>query len=215
MCKELYVLRHGQSAWNAEGRHQGRLESRLTPLGRDQARAMGAVLAREIDDPSRFTALASPQLRAAETAELALAPLGLSPRHDPRLREVCLGAWQGLTDPEVFARWPESRVLRERDPISWCFTAPGGETEAQVAARMQSVLDELTGPTILVAHGVVLRVLRALYLGLDGAAMRALPGGQGAVWRLHNGVHEVLAPATGRKNTSAPPEPLDAPAWRF
>jgi probable phosphoglycerate mutase len=193
MCPELYLLRHGQSEWNAARRHQGQLDGRLTALGREQAHAMGDLLAREIGDPFRFTALASPLQRAWQTAEIALAPLGLAARSDARLTEVHFGAWQGLTDPEIFERHPWAEAPRTDDPFMWNFmAAPGGETLPQMSDRLQAVLDDLAGPAILVAHGMALRVLRGLCLGLDSAGMRDLPGGQGVVWRLRDGVHEVL-----------------------
>jgi len=195
MCKELYLLRHGQSAWNAACRHQGQLESRLTKLGRQQARAMGALLAREIAAPGGYVAFASPLARARETAEIALGPLGLAPRPDDRLKEIMLGAWQGLADPEVFARFPWAEHPREADPFRWNFMAPGGETLPMMAARLQSFLDDLgERPAVIVAHGMALRVLRGLCLGLDARGMQDLPGGQGVVWRLRDGQHAVLTP---------------------
>jgi broad specificity phosphatase PhoE len=197
MCKELYLLRHGQSAWNAERRHQGQMESRLTDLGRAQARALGAVLADQIEDPAGFDIRTSPLMRAAETAALALAPLGAVARPEPRLMEIAMGDWEGRTDPEIFARWPEVQPLRESDPIGWTFSAPGGERYDDIVARMQAVLDDLTGPAILIAHGIVLKVMRAMLLGLDEAGMRALPGGQGMIWRIRAGVEEVLIPPGG------------------
>lgn len=193
-CKELYVLRHGQSEWNRDRRHQGQLESRLTALGREQARQMGAILAREIARPARFAAFASPLARAWETAEIALAPLGLTPRPDDRLKEIALGAWEGLTDPEIFARDPWAEAPRSDDPFMWNFMAPGGESLAQLSARLGAFLADLGGrPAVIVAHGMSLRVLRGLCLGLGAAGMEALPGGQGVVWRLRDGRHEVLA----------------------
>ncbi|GKY87873.1 histidine phosphatase family protein [Sinisalibacter aestuarii] len=193
MCNELYLLRHGQSEWNAARRHQGQLESRLTELGRSQAAAMGAVLAREIAEPARFTAFTSPLLRASETAAIALAPLGLTATADDRLKEVHFGAWQGLTDAEIFARYPWAEAPREADPFMWNFMAPGGETLPLLSARLGAFLDGLAGPAVIVAHGVALRVLRGLCLGLDSSGMRDLPGGQGVVWRLRDGAHSVLA----------------------
>lgn len=194
---ELYLIRHGQSRWNAERRHQGQLESPLTERGRAQARAVGRAFAREIANPARFAALTSPLGRARETAALVLAPLGLMARPDPRLMEVHLGAWQGLTDPEIFARWPEAEDAMAADPFGWHFTAPGGERMEGMKARLRAVLAGLAGPTVIVAHGGTLRVLRALVLGLDDDAMRALPGGQGVIWHLKDGVHRTIAPAAG------------------
>lgn len=201
MCKELYLLRHGQSEWNAEGRIQGQLESRLTSMGRKQARDMGEVLAREIGHGSGFAAFASPLIRAWDTAEIVFGPLGLAPQPDDRLAEVDLGVFQGLTAAEAIARFPWAAAPRVDDPFMWHFMAPGGETLGMVETRLRAFLDDLGDrPAVIVSHGMVLRVLRGLCLGLDAAGMEALPGGQGVVWRLRDGVHEVLATprATGQ-----------------
>lgn len=193
MCKQLYLLRHGQSEWNVARRMQGRRESRLTDFGRAQARAMGAVLAREIADPSQLTAFTSPLERARDSAALALAPLGLVATPDARLQEIGLGAWEGLTAPEAYARFPWAEGPRRADPFRWHFMAPGGETLAEISARLAAFLADLgDGPAVIVSHGIALRVLRGLCLGLDVAGMEALPGGQGVVWRIRDGRHEVL-----------------------
>lgn len=193
-CPELFLLRHGQTVWNVEGRIQGHGDSPLTGLGQVQARAMGAVLAREIVDPGSFAMVASPAPRAAATARLALAPLGRDADHDARLREVGHGAWEGLTKPEVFAHTPGAEAGYEADPFGWHFTAPEGESFEAVVARLDAFLAGLDRPTVLVAHGMSLRVLRGRVLGLDAAGMADLPGGQGVVWHIRDGVHRVIAP---------------------
>ncbi len=196
LVPELYLMRHGQSEWNRLGRHQGRLESPLSDMGRTQAAAMGQVLAADLAGRGgAFAALTSPQIRAAETARLALAPVGVTARPDPRLVEVGMGAWQGLTDAEIFARWPDSQARREADPFGWHFTAPGGESFDGICARIKGVLADLAGPTIIVGHGIALLVLRGLVLGLDRAPMAELPRGQGVVWHIEGGVHRTLPAA--------------------
>lgn len=198
-------MRHGESEWNAERRLQGQMESRLTELGQAQARAMGEVLVRAIDDPARFIAFTSPLERARETATLALAPLGLVATPDPRLKEVALGAWEGLTAPETFERFPWAEAPRTGDPFGWHFMAPGGETLAELSSRLAAFLGDLgERSAVIVSHGIALRVLRGLRLGLGAAGMAALPGGQGVVWRIGAGRHEVLQTATATdpgKNT--------------
>lgn len=194
-CNGLYLLRHGQSEWNRAGRHQGRLDSRLTGKGRDQAAEMGAILARELAGCAGITAVTSPTIRATETAEIALAPLAVAAVRNTRLVEVGLGDWEGLTHAQIAARWPQSRTSRDRDPFGWHFTAPGGERFDDICARLQEFADDLDqreGPVVIVAHGIALRVLRGLLLGLDRAGMAALPGGQGVVWRIADGQHAVL-----------------------
>ena len=181
---DLLVLRHGQTEWNAAGRHQGQLDSPLTPLGLAQARQQGEILARM--NLKGWQAACSPLGRAVETAKIALADTGLVPRLDDRLREVHFGAWQGLTANEIAAKWPALGADRH-DPFAWNFRSPGGERFEDMARRAQSFLDGLSQPTVVIAHGVFLRVLRGLWLGIGPDAMRDLDGGQGVVHQLHSG----------------------------
>ncbi|MGP1357079.1 histidine phosphatase family protein [Roseicyclus sp.] len=184
----LFVLRHGETVWNREGRLQGQLDSALTPLGRAQAERQGAILARVV--PEGAVAISSDSGRARVTAGIALAGTGIEARADPRLREIALGAWQGLTIAEVAAGWPD--LTAGRTPEDWKFDAPGGEGLDALAARVGDVLAGLTGPTILVTHGVTSRVLRCLALGRPLSELGALPCGQGVVHLIENGGARLL-----------------------
>lgn len=199
---EIYVIRHGQTEWNLVGRHQGRKDSPLTELGRAQARDMGALMARELAGRAGVSAFTSPQGRARATAELVCAPAGLSPVADDRLCEIDFGAWEGLTHDEVLTRWPETEKLVAREGFGWHFHSPGGETLADLKARARDWLAELQGPAVAVTHGVLSRVLRAQWLGLDDREMLDLPGGQGVVFHLSAASgHRVLEPlAASEKN---------------
>ena len=199
---EIFVLRHGQTEWNAEGRHQGQLDSPLTALGRRQAADQGRILVRSVCDPVGISCYASPQGRAWNTAGIALAAIGRAPLADDRLKEVSFGLWEGLTGDEICANWPGDQEIT--DPFHWHFTSLGGERLGDLRVRAQSFLDDLAGPTIIVTHGIlsrVLRVLRGLYLGLDTAGMAAIEGGQGMVYHLEDGTQ------TGQNPPSEPPEP--------
>jgi probable phosphoglycerate mutase len=149
---DLYILRHGQTEWNAQGRVQGQHDSLLTPLGRSQAARQGAILAEAgvLDLP----VYVSPQGRARATAEIALP--GRPARVDPRLREISLGRWDGLTRDEIGARWVDA--FDEPDPFLWYDTAPEGEGFAAVQARAAAFLAELNGPAIVVTpspHAII------------------------------------------------------------
>jgi len=181
---EIFVLRHGQTEWNAEGRHQGQRDSNLTELGRKQAARQGQILAQAGLDPA-CRVYASPQGRAWSTAEIALRALKMTATADDRLKEVSFGMWEGLTAVDIDAMWPDNRA--ESDMFLWHFTAPGGECFADLQARTQAFLDDLTGPAILITHGITSRVLRGLWLGLDRAGMAAIEGGQGVVYHLSQG----------------------------
>jgi len=114
----IYYIRHGETAWNAQGRLQGAQDTALNDLGRRQAVQSGHILAdlfaREARDKSQIPYLSSPLLRARTTMELMRGALDLPPRDyatDDRLREIGYGVWEGSTltemqvaDPELYAR---------------------------------------------------------------------------------------------------------------
>ena len=172
MTGPLYLLRHGETEWNREGRMQGRLDAPLTARGRVQAARQGALLRRAgIVAP----AYSSPLGRARATAALA----GLVCDVDPALQEIDMGRWQG--------RVPD-RPLRG---VSWKFDAPGAEPRDALLARLAPTLAR-PGPAILVSHGVVVVALRATLLGLPLERWDALEDRQGVVYRLVPGSETVL-----------------------
>lgn len=164
----IVFLRHGETDWNVEGRLQGQRDIPLNDRGRGQAKANGARLIAEMPEVGTYTFVASPLSRARETMEIARRamdldriPYGL----DDRLKEVGYGQWEGQTNDEVLARAPEEIAAREHD--KWRFTPPQGESYEALATRVRGWLDSLAGPTFVVAHGGVGRVLRIHLLGVD------------------------------------------------
>jgi probable phosphoglycerate mutase len=184
----IFLLRHGQTEFNHAGRYQGRLDSPLTTRGEAQAVDMGRVLAERID-PANAVILTSPLPRALRTAGIIAAGLGLEPVVDPRLIEVSLGEWEGLTAEEIDAGWPGVRAGFRRN--EWFFSAPGGEDYPSVAGRMASLLAELPrddGPVhVLVSHAISGRVLRGLHAGLEPHRAMRLEIPQDAFFALHAG----------------------------
>jgi len=157
----VVLVRHGETEWSRAGRHTGRTDVPLTEHGRAQAEAVGGALrGRELG-----LVLTSPLGRALETCRLA----GFGDRAELRdgLMEWDYGAYEGRTTTEI----------REERP-GWTLWGDGvleGETVEQVGARVDRVLDEvrsLEGDALLFAHGHVLRVLTARWLGLDPDAGR-------------------------------------------
>ena len=161
----LFLLRHAQSVWNRERRYQGWTDSALTDLGRSQAEAAGKALAAE----PLVAVYASTLTRARDTAATIAAPHGLPVHEDADFREMAFGAWEGRTLDEVRAEDPEDyRVWAETPDL---FTAPGGETLADVKIRVLAALGRLRaaheGKSVcLVAHGLSARVLILEALGL-------------------------------------------------
>lgn len=189
MYPELYVLRHGETLWNAQGRMQGGLNSPLTPAGAGQAARQAEILS--AIDLSKFAVLCSPQGRAFETAAIALARQVSNIQTDSRLREIEMGEWQGrvrseLADPGEFADTPDGALeLYER--------APGGEGFVALEKRCEKFIASLQGPTVLITHGITSCMIRAIVLGLGRAGLAQMPGGQGVVYHLKDGVQKRLS----------------------
>ena len=164
MSPTIYYIRHGETAWNAEGRLQGTQDIPLNDLGRKQAAQAGsileALLAREGRDKRELAYVASPLGRARSTMDFVREKLGLPAGEyalDDRLREIGYGAWEGSTLAEMQAKDPEfyARRLTQK----WTMSSPGGETYASVQLRMRDWYDSLKVDTVAVAHGGTCRAL--------------------------------------------------------
>ena len=186
---DLYLLRHGQTEWNAAGRWQGRANSPLTALGREQAERQRRVLTSL--DLSRASAFSSPQGRAVETAGIAVAPLVVEIRTDARLREIDVGDWTGRLRAELHPAGAAAEEFDAED-IALYAGAPGGEGLGALRARCAAFLADLDGPAIVVAHGITGRMLRVVALGLEEDALAGMPGGQGVVHHLSGGTQRRL-----------------------
>ena len=181
---ELYILRHGETEWNAENRMQGELNSALTPKGETDAVRQGKILMSV--DLDGFTFLSSPQGRAVQTAGIALARVAVSVRTDDRLREIGVGDWSGRLRREL-------PVPEGKDPfMSHYEIAPNGEGFAKLEARCHALLADLTGPSVLVTHGITSRMIRSIVAGHAAIAVSTVHGGQGCVYHLKDGVQNLL-----------------------
>jgi broad specificity phosphatase PhoE len=160
---EVVLVRHGETEWSRAGKHTGSTDVPLTKRGREQA----AVLARVLQDRAFELVLTSPLVRAAETARLA--GFGELTQTRDELREWDYGAYEGRTTPDI---------REERAGWSlWRDGVPGGESAAEVGARADRVIDDLralTGDALVFAHGHLLRVLAARWLGLEPSEGRFL-----------------------------------------
>ncbi|RFP89455.1 histidine phosphatase family protein [Rhodobacteraceae bacterium 63075] len=190
----VYILRHGQTEWNTLGRMQGHLDSPLTELGRENARAQGRLIKELAAQHPGLHFFASPQGRVRQTRRIALEGLGAEMREDARLKEAAAGAWQGLTEAEIAARYPEL-YARHETRLSLGLGAPGGEGFHDLAARCDAFLSELTGPSVIFTHGVTLAVLRGLALGLGEQEVLGLDHRQGVIYAIEDGRERVLEPA--------------------
>ncbi|HEY1275774.1 MAG TPA: histidine phosphatase family protein [Thermoleophilaceae bacterium] len=171
--REIVLVRHGETEWSRTLRHTGRTDVPLTDKGREEARLLsGALAGREFEG-----VLTSPLERARETCRLA----GLDERAEvtDALLEWDYGEYEGITTAEI----------RESRPgwFLWRDGCPGGETAADVGARVDPLvtsLRELDGDAALFAHGHLLRVLTARWLGLGPES--------GALFALSTGTLSVL-----------------------
>jgi broad specificity phosphatase PhoE len=186
MTPDLYILRHGETVWNREGRMQGHLNAPLTDLGQAQALQQGAVLAQR--DLRGFAFYTSPLGRAVQTAGLALGGVATEINTDSRLREIDVGAWQG----QLRHSFAAPGAIEGPDGDLSVYASAPGEGLAGAAARARSFLADLDGPAVIVCHGIISRFLRCAALGLEDAAWDQLPGGQGNVFYLHEGRAEEL-----------------------
>jgi probable phosphoglycerate mutase len=187
MSRTIYLLRHGQTEFNAERRMQGHCDSALTAAGQQQARAMGATLRDEIGHPADWQVLASPLGRAMQTAQLVCEELGLPSSAivaEPRLIEVCFGEWEMQQVDELHAQQPHLPALPD-----WYFAAPGCEPYADVVARIEAWLADADLPpkVIVVAHGLLGRIFRGVYAQMTPAQLWAQDMPQDAFFRLQAG----------------------------
>ncbi len=152
---EVVLVRHGETEWSRTGRHTGVTDVPLTPAGRLQAEGLGARLRAW----GFARVLSSPLQRAVATCRLA--GLGDVVEVVPALREWDYGSYEGRTTVEIRTERPGWSLWREG--------APGGERADEVGARIEAVLAALRasgGDVAVFAHGHVLRVLTACWLGL-------------------------------------------------
>ncbi|WP_300029639.1 histidine phosphatase family protein [uncultured Roseobacter sp.] len=184
----LYILRHGQTQWNAEHRVQGRLDSPLTDLGRSQALEQNRIL-RSLD-LTGFRFLSSPQGRAFQTAAIALEGLAMRIDTDPRLAEITVGEYEGRRRSELPGG--AAAAESEESALHLYNAAPGGEGFEGLYHRCDSFLSSLDGPSVLVTHGMTSRMLRLILLGQSVDSIGSLPGGQGVVYHLADGIQHRL-----------------------
>jgi probable phosphoglycerate mutase len=172
----ILFIRHGETDYNREGRLQGQRDIPLNPKGREQASAVGRTLRKlaglEIERLEKARAfVASPLLRTRQTMEIARTAMRFSATDyglSDDLKELTFGDWEGLTWPEVEARYPQGAA--ERALQKWTFTPPNGESYAALALRLTPWLKALDYDVFVASHGGVARAFMHLLAGLTPAS---------------------------------------------
>lgn len=185
----IYLARHGETAYNHEGRFQGQQQIPLNDTGRAQAGELAERAA-----PYGFQALwCSPLLRARETADIVAGRIGLEPVEDPRLMETDAGDWTDRFFVDVRAEAPERFDAFAAAQPGFAF--PGGESFAQQEVRVGAALEEIERdqlPALVVCHGMV---IRAAFMVRGAEEFERVP----------NAALVPLDPATAVTLRSAPP----------
>lgn len=179
---QFCLIRHGQTDWNLAGRYQGQSDVALNATGRAQAQAISQILKNQ-----PFAALYASDLgRARETAEIIGESLVLPVRLEPGLREIHQGEWQGQLVETIKERHAALWQQRNADPAS--LRPPGGETVAEVAARVCAALDEIArqypnDAVLIVSHGLALATALCKAQGIAvGQAYNYIPENTTPVW---------------------------------
>ena len=189
----IYLIRHAEAEGNLYRRIQGHWNGQVTPRGRRQIAALA-----ERFRPVHIDAVYSSDLqRTIDTAGAILQHHELSLQTTPRLREVCLGCWEGRPWGDMEYESPEQMYFFNHDPANW--SIEGGERYAAAQARMQSVLREIAarhegGTVAAVSHGMAIRVFLADVLGIPSSEIDRLPHGDNTAvtcLRYENGVPTV------------------------
>jgi len=175
----LYIIRHGQTAWNAEGRAQGHTDTPLDETGRHQA----TLLAESLAELSISRIISSDLLRSSETAQILGQRIGLPVSVDSRLRESCIGEFEGLPYTEYRAEIARLALASSQPWHGVC--VGGGESGAEVWQRvtgaMENLLPTFEADTAIVAHGGSCSMIASWLIGGTVDTSRSLRFGNTAV----------------------------------
>jgi len=185
----LFIVRHGETAWNADGKIQGHTDVPLTEVGIEQARQAAERLRTE-----KIDAVYSSDLkRASVTGEAIALVHGVSVTTTPLLREANLGIWQGLSLKEVAEKYPTEHAAYKKDSIA--NRPPGAEKLEDVIARCRQFLDDIlekhpSDSIAVTCHGGSVRGIIAAAFGLGPEIYRRI--------RLDNGGITILEITDGK-----------------
>lgn len=156
----IYLVRHGETDWNVDGRFMGQFDVPLNERGRRQAAALASRLAQEV--PEWGQVVSSDLLRTRETRDIVLAGADYAATEDARLREIYGGGMEGLTREEQRIQFPEW-WRASRGELSDGVRFPGGESFEDMRRRVVDAIDEVSlskdDPILVVTHGGVVQAV--------------------------------------------------------
>ena len=184
----VYFIRHGQTDWNADRRYQGQRDVALNDKGRAQARRNGEILARLAPSIQTADFVSSPLGRARETMEIVRAAMSLDPsgyRVEDVIKEIHYGHWEGQLASDIPNQDPDGLAERRLDPFHW--RPRGGESYADLTARVRPWLAGLHRDTVVASHGGVGRTLQGIVLNLSHEEILKLEAPQDRIMVLRSG----------------------------
>ena len=200
----LILIRHGESEWNRAGRIQGQVNSPLTDLGINQAKATRDYLSGILLN-QQLEIYTSPLDRALQTAEIIAKGIDYPSRKiiiEERLNDFNLGEISGTFGWDKVAEiFPEQAQLKLQDPMR--FHPSGGESGTEFQARLRSLLEDLMDDgtlKLMVSHGIVNKFIRGILKNLSGKEMVELGESQNTIYRLEQGEEiEIKIPTAIRE----------------
>lgn len=166
----IYLMRHGQTKWNLEGRYQGQKDSPLTQKGKEQARLNALKLKNNIDNLDEVKIFSSPLGRAKNTSFIICDELNIDRDKiifDKRIEEFDYGIFEGKL--KSFCQKEYADIFQAREADKWWYQIEGGESYEIVTNRLKLWLDEVRDEKVIVvvAHEMINRALRGLYFNLE------------------------------------------------
>jgi len=161
----LYLIRHGETDWNKQGKYTGQMDISINETGREQAKKV----AEEMKNLEPEVIYSSDLKRALETALAISEELNIPIIKDKRLREIHQGEWEGLHINDIEKQYTEEFVARKENPLT--VAAPGGESIGDVDIRVRSFLEDIyhnhpNDKVVISSHGIVLGIIRTIAMGI-------------------------------------------------
>ncbi len=190
----IYLLRHGQTIWNQEGRYQGQLDSALTAKGKLQAK-LNALKLQKYVDIKNIKFFSSPLGRAKETAKIIADENGMCLTniiYEEAIKEFNYGIFEGKT--KKFCQEELKEIFEVREANKFDYVLEGGESYAKVYERLEQWLKSLEGEEVIVvvAHEMINRALRGIYCNIKKDEMLSLRQANDVLIKLEKGSEEIL-----------------------